>query len=600
MIKETLEKNFYEYGHKDALGLHHLSVTYKDLEEKTRSILKSINDKDEKKKRVALLFDSIIDCVYGIIASVRSRHVFVPLDQSEPLNQIRKYITFVQPNIIITDEKGLGIMNEILQGEYEARKVEAYYYIDFTTIHEVSLQMNQDEAYIYFTSGTTGEPKGIIGRYESLYQFIKWEIEELSIDSSWICGQCTLPTFDPFLRDIFVPLCAGAKVILAEKSTIKNPLKLKEWITKYDVQVLHIIPSLFSSVIGTSNDETDLANLRYLLFAGEPLKNYFVKKFYAFFENTEINFYNLYGPTETTLAKFYHKLKFEDSRKENIPVGKRINQETRVDILNEEGKPCTSDEIGEIYINTQYGTLGYLNGDEQHRFCCEPKDSNRITFRTGDYGRINEEGDFEIYGRVDNQIKIRGKKIQPEEIEQRMIKFHNIDNAGVCCLTNEEGNNFLLCACIESSIEINQEELKKYLSEYLPEYKVPLLYVFIEKMPVNKNGKLDRIFIKKLLKDFYESRLAGTQEENRGNNTEDNNGKSVKEKICEIILKITEIKITNQNMDTEIQLLFDSLNYVRFLVYMEDEFDMEFSDEQLDIGYFSTLEDVVQFIEEVD
>ncbi len=495
------EKTVIEYGNR--------YVSYLELEESANQIANFFKDQSLEKENILILLDRSPELVKSLLGILKCGGVFVPLDTKYPGNRIRVMAMEVQADWIITETKHLDKLSECLADkqmnvlvldsemsdpvdEYPNLKI-------FHLGKETSKDFSDSEmvankhCYIYFTSGSTGTPKGVWGRHRSLLHFIQWEIKEFNIDESFRVSQFTSPSFDASLRDIFVPLSVGATICIPKSDEIiLNPFKLSQWIDQNQISLLHMTPSLFKSLMIAVDDSNCFASLKYILMAGEKLRGNDIKKFIEFF-STRIQLVNLYGATETTLIKFFYRIKESDIHKTNIPVGKPMDR-TEAIILDHNLKRCRTESIGEVYIRTPFISSGYYNCREMTRevFIKNPFNDNPqdIIYKTGDLGMILPDGNIELVGRIDHQIKIRGMRVETGEIENKLLDYDEIIEA--CVLAREEADGELyLCAYIVANENISVVELRKSLANILPDYMIPTYFVKLDKMPLLTNGKID-------------------------------------------------------------------------------------------------------------
>jgi amino acid adenylation domain-containing protein len=265
-----------------------------------------------------------------------------------------------------------------------------------------------DAAYIFFTSGTTGVPKGVLGTNKGISHFLNWQRQTFAIGQQDRVGQLTGISFDVVLRDVFLPLTSGATLCLPEEGDSLEPTRILSWLEQEQITVLHIVPTLAQSWLTNVPMGVSLHTLRWVFFAGELLRGTLVSRWREIFpEAGEIA--NFYGPTETTLAKcFYHVP--SDIAPEVQPVGLPL-PETQALVLAQNNQLCGINEPGEIVLRTPFRSLGYINAPEENlsRFVKNPfrDDERDLLYHTGDRGRYRPDGSLEILGRLDDQVKIR-------------------------------------------------------------------------------------------------------------------------------------------------------------------------------------------------
>ena len=510
-LQEQIREFAYNSPEKVAIEYDGLSISYFEINRKSNHIAKFLLENVIENKKIFLFIDKshfLIECILGVL---KFGGIFIPLDSRLSENRLRMIMDQIQSNWVLSELKYLDKLNEIAKISGNKLNVfiedlghkdnNDYPYLNISIIDEYPIGVHVDEVdifnencYIYFTSGSTGKPKGILGRHKSLKHFIDWEIEELKVNEDFRVSQIINPTFDPFLRDIFVPLCAGATICIPkDDEIILNPSKLINWIDSEGITFMHMVPTLFKNMVREIENSNCLDSLKYILLAGELVKGKDLEIFYEVFDS-RIQLVNLYGPTETTLAKVYYFINKDDVNRVNIPIGKPI-KDTEILILDKEKKICNVNEIGEIYISTPYASSGYINQVDLNNqvFLKNPysKNSNDMMYKTGDIGKILEDGNIECLGRLDNQIKIRGMRVELSEIETHILRSNLVKEAVVIAKEDENGEKFI-CAFLESSEDIDISKLRELLIKVLPDYMVPAYFTRVPKMPLLPNGKVSR------------------------------------------------------------------------------------------------------------
>jgi amino acid adenylation domain-containing protein/FkbM family methyltransferase len=310
--------------------------------------------------------------------------------------------------------------------------------------HELPALAPDDAAYIFFTSGTTGIPKGTLGNHKGLSHFLTWQRETFGINSQDRAAQLTALSFDVVLRDIFTPLVSGATLCLPLEAEDFAPEDFIPWLAQEKITLLHAVPSLAQFWLAHAAAKVVATDLRWAFFAGEPLSDVLVRRWREVFP--EAGVVNLYGPTETTLAKCYYEVPAEPSPGVQ-PVGRPLPQ-TQALILNRQDGLCGTGEPGEIVIRTPFRTYGYINAtaENQARFVKNffRADEQDLLYRTGDSGRYRLDGSIEILGRIDNQVKIRGVRIEPEEIETALVRHPALREAVVVAREDKPGDKQLV------------------------------------------------------------------------------------------------------------------------------------------------------------
>lgn len=502
---ETPEKKAIEFGDR--------SMTYGSLGRESDRLACFLQDKTAGETNIPILLDKGIELVVAILGVLKSGGVFIPIDPMLPRNRIGLMLGEIPMEWIITGSPWLDTLNDIM--EQQGRKINVllagpdvnrekyreFKHLDIFHIDDAAggkfpakEEILSKNCYIYFTSGSTGKPKAILGRHKSLKHFIDWEIGEFGVDEGFRVSQITSQSFDPFLRDTFVPLCSGATLCIpGDREITMSPERLKKWIETSGVTLVHMVPTLFRSVAQISKDPEGFSRLKYILLAGEMLRGNDIKDFFRLY-GSRVQLVNLYGPTETTLAKLFYRITGDDADKVRIPVGKPM-EGAQVMVMNEDMQEADTGDIGEVYIRTPFITSGYYNDKELTRkvfirnpFGSNPKD---IIYRTGDIGRKMPDGNLELLGRADHQVKIRGVRIELGEIENRLLSHKSINEVVAVAREDNEGNAYI-CAYLSAEEKLPASELREFLHKQLPEYMIPSYFIQLDKLPLNSNGKVDR------------------------------------------------------------------------------------------------------------
>ena len=353
-----------------------------------------------------------------------------------------------------------------------------------------------DPAYIFFTSGTTGRPKAVLGRQKGLSHFLTWQRETFGIGPGDRAAQLTGLSFDVVLRDILTPLTSGATLVLPDEEDF-SPERILSWLGEQAVTVVHTVPTLASAWLAAAPSGFAADALRVTFFAGEPLPGQVVRRWRAAFPGTAV--VNLYGPTETTLAKCFFRV--PDPPLEVQPVGAPLPQ-TQALILGGGGRLCGLGEVGEIVLRTPFRSLGYLANPEESRLRFRtnpfrPEDAEDLVYFTGDRGRYRLDGTLEILGRLDEQVKIRGVRVEPAEIRAALGRHPAVWDSAVLVREPRPGNHQIdhqLAAYVvlRPGAVFDSEALRRHLRQELPEAMVPSSFAALDALPLTPNGKIDR------------------------------------------------------------------------------------------------------------
>jgi mycobactin peptide synthetase MbtE len=440
----------------------------------------------------------VICCLIGIL---NSRCVFVPVDGALPDRRLSAMMEDAGIRHLITDWDAAAVMEKISTGQsLTILQMEDMLKQAQDTIQSaVSYPDHQadDSIYIYFTSGSTGTPKGVVGRNESLWQFIQWEVTHFGISGDIRVSQLISPYFDAFLRDVFVPLFAGGTICLPPAGDdLYAAGNLISWIDRSGINLIHCVPSVFRLINNGSLKASHFIQLRYVLLSGEKIIPSFLADWYSVF-GSRIQLVNLYGATETTMIRTFYPISPEDVNGSRIPIGSAIS-DTQLLVLDNELRSCEPLVAGEIYIVSDYMTKGYLNNPaltDQRFVMIDTSEGKKRAFKTGDRGRILSDGQIDLVGRDDRQVKLRGIRVELDEIEHILARQAAVESAVAVVRTESNGDRSLVAYIIRTGGAEGdrewEESLRHHLEEWLPAYMIPAAIIAVSAFPLLSNGKID-------------------------------------------------------------------------------------------------------------
>jgi amino acid adenylation domain-containing protein len=351
-----------------------------------------------------------------------------------------------------------------------------------------------DAAYLFYTSGTSGVPKGVLGCHKGLSHFLEWQRETFAIGPQDRIAQLINLSFDPVLRDFFLPLASGATLCLPEDTSSLGADDVMRWLEQERISVLHTVPSLAEFWLANVPAGVSLETMRWVFFSGECLMDSLVRRWLAAFPSGG-EIVNLYGPTETTLVKCFYQVP-TDVLPGIQPVGRPLPQ-TQALVLSRNGRLCGIGEPGEIVLRTPFRSLGYLNAAEEQRkrFVKNPfrHDEQDWLYYTGDRGCYRPDGILDIMGRLDDQVKIHGVRIEPDEVAATLARHPAVQSCFVAARQDREGETSLIAYVVDSKQDYSTvPQLKSYLHKQLPTAMVPAHFVLVDRLPLLPNGKVDR------------------------------------------------------------------------------------------------------------
>jgi len=449
---------------------------------------------------VAVLGPRSVGLIAGIIAVMQSGGVLLLIDRTHPEKRRRQLLAEGGARQILDVRENDRV--EVDPGDLAPLPVIGIDAADGSPLGETDPDAplpafrpgTDDPAYICFTSGSTGVPKGVLGTHRGLSHFIAWERDAFAVGPADRVAQLSRLSFDVAMRDIFLPLASGATLCLPPDQTRFDTSQILDWLESQSISLVHIVPAVAAASLASLSPDVRLRRLRWALFAGEALTDQLVRRWRgAFPESGDIA--NLYGPTETTLAKFWHPV--PDPPWTGVqPVGRPLPGAQGL-VVNKAGRPCGLCEPGEIVIRTPYRSLGYINADDaaSGKFVVNPyrDDHEDILYYTGDRGAYRADGLLEVRGRLDHQVKIRGVRIELGEI-QSVVAAHPDVDACVAAVKGEPDDDPRLVAYITAKPgrSLSIASLRALVRRELPKHHHPSHFVPLEKMPLLPNGKIDR------------------------------------------------------------------------------------------------------------
>ncbi|PWK15794.1 non-ribosomal peptide synthetase [Tumebacillus permanentifrigoris] len=475
-------------------------VTYREVAQRANQLAHFLRDKQVgRSEPVAILLERSVEMVVSLLGVLKAGAAFVPLDPNYPQDRLSMILSEVAPNWVITQDSFEEQMRTLFSNSQVLLTRQFTELHIYPTSSPELINEPMDLNYVFYTSGSTGRPKGVMGCHKSLSHFIRWEIEEFGIGAGDRVSQFAALSFDACLRDIFVPLCAGGVVCLPSQEVYHDRESLVNWIAGEELTLVHCVPSVFRQVLAElqTMERAEAAekfpNLRHILMAGEVLEVKHVRQWMDIF-GTRIQLVNLYGSTETTMIKMFHRIETLPAIGKPIPVGRGMKGAVPL-LLNDKQKLCGIGQVGEIYIRSPFLSLGYYKRPEltAEVFLQNPlqvAQPDRV-YRTGDLGRYLADGSVEYIGRKDNQVKVRGIRVELGEIEAALTEAEGIRESVVVARVEEEGDCTLI-AYFTGDEELTIEGLRASLQQKLPDVMIPSQFHWLAALPLLPNGKVDR------------------------------------------------------------------------------------------------------------
>jgi amino acid adenylation domain-containing protein len=427
---------------------------------------------------VALSSQRSPEMVIGILAILKAGAAYLPLDPAHPTQRLE---------VIIEDARPAAIL---LQDQLR-RKLPSELQIPILGLEEKSPAIGrpipaelsaESLAYVLYTSGSTGKPKGVMVPHRAAYSFLRRMQEAYPLCPEDRIMQRAAYTFDCSIPEFFWPLCTGAAMVLARPGFEADPDYLVALINAQNISTLVFVPSSLALFLEHPNADS-CRSLKRVFCMGETLPAGLVARFFTKLPDSE--FYNAYGPTETTVAVTTWKCRAGDELRPNVPIGLPLPN-VQLHILDDQMEPVASGATGELYIaGTQLG-LGYLHRPDLtgKAFVPNPFGEGQL-YKTGDLACYREDGAVEFHGRLDQQVKLHGLRIELGEIDAVLRKHPAVRDCVV--VVREER----LVAYVVAT-GVSSDDLRQHAQQTLPAYMVPSLVVFLDKLPLTSNDKINR------------------------------------------------------------------------------------------------------------
>lgn len=485
-IAEVFEEQVQKYPNSPAVICNGKTITYKEFNEKANQLARYLKEQGVKAHdNVVILLDKDIDLYVSIIAILKLGALYVPIDCKYPKSRIDTIIEDCTPKTIIVSNKYTDLINYKSTCIFPLSNLDKY---EKTNIKN-SITSN-DGAYIIYTSGSTGKPKGVVVPHRGVVRlvintnYIKFKRNDRILQNIAV-------VFDASVFAIFGALLNGLPLYPISKEQLLDFEYLEKFIKDNKISIVNLTVSLFNKLIDYNPKFFDTT--RVILIGGETVIPKYVNTFKNNCPNVEI--INVYGPTENSDLSCCHII--DKNYKFSVPIGKPVSNSTCY-ILDKNLNLQPIGVPGEIYVGGDGVALGYLNRDDLTEKAFIPnKFGIGKLYKTGDFGYWENEGIVQFISRIDNQVKVRGYRIELKEIQSKILEYGKIKECSV--IVAEHNSSKIIVACLGTKNPIDIKDLNNYLKSVLPFYMIPSKYMVLESLPLNINGKLDK---KKLLENL--------------------------------------------------------------------------------------------------
>ncbi|EKT63013.1 amino acid adenylation domain-containing protein [Providencia burhodogranariea] len=476
------------YPNHPAVITSERTITYAELAEQAKSLASYLLHLGVSNETpVAILLKSGIEQVICQVAILLAGGSCVPLNVTSPDERLNFMLQEAEVTYTITE---FALAKRKLSTQYILLRSVPHNDSFSTDFPGQKLGVNH-RAYIMFTSGTTGKPKAVEVECRGILRLVV-NADYLPISTNDRLGSISAPDFDAILLEFWGALLNGAATVIIDREELLDPEKLKSSFINNAVSSILVTPSLFNFIIALCPDA--FRTLSYLMIGGEAFNLNALRSLPP--KEWPKNIYNVYGPTENTTYTLYYPIGLDDLTAENMPLGRPINN-TDVFILDKELQLVEVGVLGEIYVGGDGVARSYLNRPDltAEKFIITEisgqKEPLRL-YKTGDLGWKREDGVFMYGGRIDNQIKLQGYRIEAEEVEIQLLNTGLLFEATVCAIKKEGDEGYLLAFVVpQDPVNFSSKQLLNKLQQFLPPYMLPRIHL-VDAIPLNSNGKADQ------------------------------------------------------------------------------------------------------------
>ncbi|MDW3192237.1 MAG: non-ribosomal peptide synthase/polyketide synthase [Cytophagales bacterium] len=476
-LTEVFENRVKQGPDQTALVFNDRLLSYSELQDQVNLQFARLLEAGVKPGHVVgLMINRSHELIVGMLAILKVGAAYLPIDPKLPEHRIKLMLEDTNASLLLTESEWLDQYAQQLKVMDIHDPVTEPRLSDHQTNHDAS-----QLAYVLYTSGSTGKPKGVMVEHRSVINLIISLQEKYTFDNGEKVLLFSNVSFDTSVEQIWLALLTGGALVIADETTLLNGNLLNDYIQQHQVSHLDITPSFLANVTIAPTPY-----LKRIVVGGEKCPVHIASKY-----SKDFDVYNSYGPTEATVTTHVYQFDPSIASLTHLPLGQTIAN-SRTYILNEDGALQPTGVIGEIYIGGACLSRGYLNNPEltAKKFVEDPFLKGETLYKTGDLGRWLEDGSIEFKDRSDDQLKVRGFRVEAGEIENHLISHSSIEE--VVILLKPLGRENVLVAYYLAQAEVADKELREHLSQRLPGYMIPTSFIFLEAFPVNINGKLDK------------------------------------------------------------------------------------------------------------
>ncbi|MFC1712651.1 AMP-binding protein [Candidatus Poribacteria bacterium] len=492
-ITDRFEKQVAKHSHRIAARSAIHEYTYDALNKVANRVARVIlAQRGEGEEAIALLLENDVPMIAVIVGILKAGKIYMPLSPSVPHARNAYMLMDSQAELIITNSKNLPLAQELAKDKYQVINFDE---IDSRVLDEnLGLSISSDTfAYVLYTSGSTGQPKGVIGGHCDVNHEVMRYTNQIHICPEDRLALVTNASVSGSVRGIFGGLLNGAAICSfdLEKEGIAN---LADWMIQEGITIYRSVATTYRQLVNSLTQDHRFPKLRMIHIGGEPVYKRDVELYKKHF-SPDCIFLNGLGITEAGSVRHYFVNKETQINGNIVPVGYAI-EDMEVLLLDENGMEVGFDQMGEIAVKSQYISPGYWRRPDltQARFLPDPTGGDERIYLTGDMGLMKPDRLLMHMGRKDFQVKIRGYRIETGEVENTLLAFDSVREAAVVSREDTSGDQRLVAYLVPATERLpTVSELRRALAETLPDHMIPSAFVMMDKLPFTATGKIDRL-----------------------------------------------------------------------------------------------------------
>ncbi|PGR94288.1 non-ribosomal peptide synthetase [Bacillus pseudomycoides] len=489
-LDQLIDIQAIESPDKVAISMGDKQITYNELKQRSNQIASYLcQNKFKKGQRVGIMMERDIDTIVSIIGVLKSGGVYVPIDPNFPESRIHYILKDSNSRIVITRKKYKELIED---NNIHTINIDEFVYCNFKGYIEQQ-HTSEDIAYIIYTSGSTGLPKGVAVPHKNVINLSYSLKSSFSLTKNDVFLQFASMIFDASIIEIFPVLLFGGKIHIISEIEKRSAEDFINVIKTNHINYC-VLPTVFFKLLVSMPQRLldKLSSLKCIFVGGETLPTEAVRKWQKKM-GLDIPIINAYGPTEATVCTTIYEIKQEIlDEQSSIPIGKPIHN-SEVFVVSPFGTLCPQNVIGELYIGGEGVAKEYINQEEKTRTAflsgSTLNNPNKRLYRSGDLVRLLPNGNLGFWGRNDNQVKLRGYRIELDEIEEVLLKHPKIKDTVAIVYENDKIVCFYLS---QGNVAIKEDALKEFLNTKLPDFMIPSYLFHLEIFPLSPSGKIDK------------------------------------------------------------------------------------------------------------